>query len=39
LEDFTGAMEPLEKLISLHPEREDYQVMLDNVKTWQSVSE
>lgn len=39
LQDFTGAMEPLEKLISLHPEREDYQVMLDNVKKWQSESD
>jgi cytochrome c-type biogenesis protein CcmH/NrfG len=39
LEDFTGAMEPLEKLISLHPEREDYQVMLDNVQKWQSESD
>lgn len=39
LQDFTGAMEPLEKLISLHPEREDYQVMLDNVKKWQSESQ
>jgi cytochrome c-type biogenesis protein CcmH/NrfG len=39
LQDFPGAMEPLEKLVSLHPEREDYQVMLDNVKKWQSESD
>jgi cytochrome c-type biogenesis protein CcmH/NrfG len=39
LEDFTGAMQPLEKLISLHPDRQDYQIMLDNVKTLQSESE
>ncbi|GAX34868.1 tetratricopeptide repeat protein [Nodularia sp. NIES-3585] len=32
LEDFKGAMEPLEKLISLYPERQDYQVMLKDIK-------
>ena len=35
LQDLPGAMEPLEKLTSLHPERQDYQVMLENVKAWQ----
>lgn len=32
LEDFKGAMEPLEKLISLYPERQDYNVILQNIK-------
>jgi cytochrome c-type biogenesis protein CcmH/NrfG len=39
LQDLPGAMEPLEKLTSLHPERQDYQVMLENVKAWQTDSD
>ncbi|MDB9375258.1 tetratricopeptide repeat protein [Nodularia sphaerocarpa] len=39
LQDLPGAMEPLEKLTSLHPERQDYQVMLEKVKKWQMESD
>ncbi|MEA5515030.1 tetratricopeptide repeat protein [Nodularia sp. UHCC 0506] len=39
LEDFQGAMEPLEKLTNLHPDRQDYNVMLEQVQNLQTESD